>query len=334
MVTVSLPISAPAQEAASSSAPGCPSGSAGVARAQVGGDPQPPARHAPATARPRRSRPAPGRAAGRSAPASARRSAISSRYQASSSRWSARVRLRPVQLRAQEGRLVLRVRARRRRPSRARRTPPGGRRATASASPGSVWSVKYCHGVAAPHSSPMNSIGVNGRGQHQPRADLEQAGRQARGDPVAGGPVADLVVVLQVAEEAVGGGAQHVHRPAVAAAAERRPAAVVEEHPGQRLGERRDRAEVAVVALPLAGERRVHGVVEVVAPLRGQPVPARLPGGDQPGVVAGRIRRSAPAPGPAARRAPAPRPASCSSKCSARWSSSACTASSRSPSRW
>jgi len=33
---------------------------------------------------------------------------------------------------------------------------------TARASPGSVWSVKYCHGVSAPHSSPMNSIGVNG----------------------------------------------------------------------------------------------------------------------------------------------------------------------------
>ncbi|CAM5665843.1 hypothetical protein SALBM217S_02415 [Streptomyces griseoloalbus] len=33
---------------------------------------------------------------------------------------------------------------------------------TAFASSGSVWSVKNCHGVPAAHSSPMNSIGVNG----------------------------------------------------------------------------------------------------------------------------------------------------------------------------
>ena len=33
---------------------------------------------------------------------------------------------------------------------------------TASASSGSPWSVKYRHGVDAPHSSPMNSIGVYG----------------------------------------------------------------------------------------------------------------------------------------------------------------------------
>jgi hypothetical protein len=33
---------------------------------------------------------------------------------------------------------------------------------TASASCGSVWSVKNCQGVPAAHSSPMNSIGVNG----------------------------------------------------------------------------------------------------------------------------------------------------------------------------
>ncbi len=35
-------------------------------------------------------------------------------------------------------------------------------RRTASASSGSVWSVKNCQGVEAPHSSPMKSIGVYG----------------------------------------------------------------------------------------------------------------------------------------------------------------------------
>ena len=59
----------------------------------------------------------------------------------------------------------------------------------------------------------------------------------------------------------------------------------MEEHPGHRVGQRRHRPEVGVVALALPGDRRVHRVVEVVAPLRGQPVPARLPRGDQPGVV-------------------------------------------------
>ncbi|MBY8874669.1 hypothetical protein K7640_22840 [Micromonospora sp. PLK6-60] len=31
-----------------------------------------------------------------------------------------------------------------------------------AASSGSGWLVKNCHGVVAAHSSPMNSIGVNG----------------------------------------------------------------------------------------------------------------------------------------------------------------------------
>ena len=45
------------------------------------------------------------------------------------------------------------------------------------------------------------------------------------------------------------------------------------------------RAEVAVVALPLAGEQGVQGVVHVVVPLRLQAVPAGLARGDQPRVV-------------------------------------------------
>ena len=40
-------------------------------------------------------------------------------------------------------------------------------------------------------------------GEHQRRPDGEQAGGEGRGDPVADGAVADLVVVLQVAEEPV-----------------------------------------------------------------------------------------------------------------------------------
>ena len=40
-----------------------------------------------------------------------------------------------------------------------------------------------------------------------------------------------------------------------------------------------------VVPLPLARDKRVHAVVEVIVPLRVEPVAARLPGRDQPGVV-------------------------------------------------
>jgi len=49
--------------------------------------------------------------------------------------------------------------------------------------------------------------------------------------------------------------------------------------------ESRHRAEVGVVALPLAGDRGVHGVVEVVAPLRVDPIAAGRAGGDDAGVV-------------------------------------------------
>ena len=81
----------------------------------------------------------------------------------------------------------------------------------------------------------------------------------------------------------------------------------MEEHPGVGLGQRRHRPEVAVVALPLAGDRRVHRVVEVVAPLRGEPVAARLAGGDQPGVVEVGLGDEDQLAVQPARRAPAPR---------------------------
>ena len=67
----------------------------------------------------------------------------------------------------------------------------------ASPSSGSGCEVKNCQGVDAPHSSPMNSIGVNGASAPAPR---RSPGRAVEGgdEPVAGGPVADLIVVLRV----------------------------------------------------------------------------------------------------------------------------------------
>src|SRR6266496_4373503 len=95
--------------------------------------------------------------------------------------------------------------------------------ATAAASSGSGWLVKNCHGVRAPHSSPMNSIGVNG-----PVSSSVAPTRSSPGD-----------------------------RPAVVALAEARPGAGVEERRLQDGRQAFQRAEVGVVALPLPGQQRV-----------------------------------------------------------------------------
>ena len=57
-------------------------------------------------------------------------------------------------------------------------------------------------------------------GEHQARPGLDQARVHGGGDPVPGGPVADLVVVLQVTQEPVRGHPEDVHLPAVGPAAE------------------------------------------------------------------------------------------------------------------
>src|SRR6185295_10718925 len=85
-------------------------------------------------------------------------------------------------------------------------------------------------------------------------------------------PVADLVVVLQVAEEAVTG---HTGRRApVTTLPEARVLTGVDPGAGEGGGELSQAAEVGVVAGPLAGEDGVQRVVEVVAPLRVEAVAA------------------------------------------------------------
>ncbi|CAB4934707.1 unannotated protein [freshwater metagenome] len=124
-------------------------------------------------------------------------------------------------------------------------------------------------------------------GQRDGRADGEQARGEGGRDAVPGGPVADLVVVLQVGQEFPARQPVGVHRAAVVPLAERRPGPVVEERAGEHLGQPGQTAlgEVPVVALALAGEHGVQRVVEVVAPLRGEPEPAGGPRGDHPRVV-------------------------------------------------
>ena len=92
---------------------------------------------------------------------------------------------------------------------------------------------KNCQGVRAPHSSPMNSIGVNGEQNSSAAPHATQPRRERRRVPVALRAVADLVVVLQVGDEPVAGDPAGVHRRPVVAAAEAAPGALVQERPGQ-----------------------------------------------------------------------------------------------------
>ena len=128
--------------------------------------------------------------------------------------------------------------------------------AVARPSSGSGCDVKNCHGVDAAHSSPMNSIGVNGEQHRQHGGDREAAVVEGLRQPVAGGAVADLVVVLAEGRRAASVGMRGSigwpwsrprnddHVPSW-----KKPC-------GRDLGERGERGEVGVVAGRLAGHAR------------------------------------------------------------------------------
>ena len=127
--------------------------------------------------------------------------------------------LGPVQLGPLEGLRVLRVGHVRGVPVHLRRTPPAGPWRTASASSGSGWEVKNCQGVEAPHSSPMKIIGVNGLSRVTMAAIASCCAVDLGRQPLAGGPVADLVVVVRADHQPPGRRPQGVDRVAVGAAA-------------------------------------------------------------------------------------------------------------------
>jgi hypothetical protein len=133
----------------------------------------------------------------------------------------------------------------------------------------------------------MNSIGVKPEVNSSAAPQASRPGGQRVGEPVAGGAVADLVVVLQVGDQSRAGDAGGVDRGAVAAPPERGPGALVQEPAGEHVREPVEArlGEVAVVALGLAGEHGVQAVVDVVGPLGVEAVAAALPGGDHPRVV-------------------------------------------------
>ena len=270
-------------------------------------------------------------------PGSERRSAIRSRYQAQQPGVRlARSALRPVEARSGARRRGPAGPGRPPRPSRARRTPPPAPPHGLGELGVGVVGEELPRASRAPHSSPMNSIGVNGAVSSSAAPQASRPGeRQAESrSPV--GAVADLVVGLQRSRRSrCAGDARRVDRAAVGPAAEveyvpswKKPRRAAPCASAPRCG------EVRVVALRLAGQRGVQRVVEVVGPLRVQPETAASRGGDG---AAGRCRSdsaishsgrpSSAASASTSRTAPPAR-------CTARSSCSACTASSRRPSTW
>ncbi len=103
---------------------------------------------------------------------------------------------------------------------------------------------------------------------------------------VAPGPIADLVVGGEVAEETAPGDQMGVDRGPVPASPERGGPAVVQEHLAQDVGKYPGPGEVGVVAVILPGQSDVQGVVQVIGPLGGHAHPAGLAGQDGARIVA------------------------------------------------
>ena len=95
------------------------------------------------------------------------------------------VELRPVQLRALEGLRVLRVGDDGTGPSPSARTPRSAPRRSPCPSSGSGCEVKNWNGVDAAHSSPMNSIGVNGPHRVSSAAQASWSSSRCSVEPVA-----------------------------------------------------------------------------------------------------------------------------------------------------
>ena len=172
-----------------------------------------------------------------------------------------------------------------------------------------------------------------GRSECQRRLHRQLAGGQVLRRPVADRPVADLVVRQRVGQQAGGRDGRRVQWAAVAPVPERRIRARVVVAVLQRLRQRLQRTEVAVVALAFARHRGVDGVVDVVVPLRGHAKAAAVPRGDQARVVAVALgdQRQRPAEFFCQHAVSVD---SSSRMFSAVVSTSACTASSRRPSAW
>ena len=114
------------------------------------------------------------------------------------------------------------------------------RRPSATCAPNSPpRSLQYRNGSGAAHSCPMKSSGRRGRQEQDGRGRAHRLGGSERGDPLAEGAVADLVVVLEESHE--GGRRQRGARLAAGASAMRRQIALVGEPLRQAAAEMGDR---------------------------------------------------------------------------------------------
>src|SRR5215472_15805495 len=118
----------------------------------------------------------------------------------------------------------------------------------------------------------------------------QQAGRQALGwhtdegpEPLPGGAIADLVVVLDTDDKAVTG--QVSARGAMATVTVATVAAIEDEGLLEQSGDILAAPVIDIVALAFAAQVGVQGMVKVVAPLRLQPVATTLRGPQQTYVI-------------------------------------------------
>src|SRR6185312_12967887 len=96
----------------------------------------------------------------------------------------------------------------------------------------------------------------------------QRLARYERNEPLAESTIADLVVILQEVDE--GERRQMGARLAAWCFAERRILALIGETLRQRAAEAIDRRRgvIAVIAIRFAGQHDMHGVMEIVIPLR------------------------------------------------------------------
>src|SRR6185437_13914083 len=91
-------------------------------------------------------------------------------------------------------------------------------------------------------------------------------------DALTRGAIADLIVILNKADEMIVG--QRSDRPAEGPLAKLRMAPVVSENIGQYSCEIGKSSEIGVIAVVLASKQRVQGMMELIVPLRSEAVTA------------------------------------------------------------
>src|SRR5688572_22573065 len=96
--------------------------------------------------------------------------------------------------------------------------------------------------------------------------------------PFSFGAVANLIVILQVAEKRVA--ENSFGRSSMPASAKCRITAVMDENPLDCFGQIRQRAEIGIVTIALAGEHSMQRMMEIIAPLGVDTVTADLLGAD------------------------------------------------------